>query len=113
MSSVNFEASFDALLASELNAVIERLLDNHWQQRLLGHCPSKTAELVHNKQLALTDLIRFRRAAIKAFQQRTTWLPYLSDIQLLKSIGFTELDQQIEQMIMLTAIRQAQLPRYC
>lgn len=113
MSSHRVDTPFDYLLASELQLVAERMMCDRWLARILGSDPVATFCLVHSRKLSVDQLLRFRRPAIKAFQQRSAWLPYLSDIQLLQSIGFSELGQHIDQLIMHTALQRAELSWRC
>ncbi|WP_119393760.1 hypothetical protein [Salinibius halmophilus] len=113
MSSHVFETSFDYLLTSELQVVADKMMCRRWEERLLGPSPIATYQLVARQQLTLSQLLRFRHQAVKAFQQRSAWLPYLSDIQLLQSIGFHDLPEHIDRLIMHTALQRAELSWRC
>lgn len=98
---------YSFLLTSHLATTARQMLSPAWLYELLGEQPKDVARQYYQGDIELAHLCRFRKAALARFQSRRPWLVYLSDIQLLLSIGFHQLPKQIDQMILHLALEKA------
>lgn len=96
---------FSLLEGTDLHRSIQEKLLQVDLVALLGPDPQACYRLVRQEQLTVQQLWRFRRHALTDFLAQPCFRSFLSDIRLLRRLGFETLDQRLQLLVLQEALQ--------